>query len=239
MIFSMPPLAFQPLRFSLMALGIVFCFASCGSNSSEPAASYDASDVLEAPLPAPAGRIIFFGDSLTEGYKLPREQAYPAIIERDLGAAGISRSVENAGVSGDTTADGRDRIHSELTGTIGVFMVALGANDAEDDLPFSVPEQNLNAIIGAVRSYAPEAKIIVAGLKHPRLMSTGQINDYQAMFARVATANGAVFLPDFLDGVAGHSELLLSDKIHPNAAGHQMIADTVWKTLLPLLTMQS
>jgi acyl-CoA thioesterase-1 len=186
------------------------------------------------PVAAPV-RIVALGDSLTAGYGLDPEQAWPALVGERLRAAGLAVEVVNAGVSGDTTAGGRRRIDWLLRAPIDVLVLALGANDALRGLPIADTEANLRAIIAAVRAAHPQARVLLAGMLAPPNMGREYGEAFAAVFPRVAAAEGCALLPFLLAGVAGAAELNLGDGIHPNAEGQQVIAQAVGDALARML----
>jgi acyl-CoA thioesterase I len=181
------------------------------------------------------GRIVFFGDSLTDGYTLPREQAYPALIQEKLNSESLPYITKNAGVSGNTSADGLGRIAQELVNPVAVFVLALGVNDAKNDAAANQTEYNLQQILDRVKAASPSVKFMIAGVDLPALMSRRQSQEYGAMYQRLAAANNALLIPNFLAGVAGNPSLNLADQIHPNAEGHRIVAETIWAGLRTLI----
>lgn len=181
--------------------------------------------------------IVFFGDSLTAGYGLPdaAAEAYPALIQQKIDAAGLPWRVVNAGLSGETTAGGLRRADWILRQPVDIFVLALGANDGLRGISPAVSRSNLQQIIARVRARNPQAKVIVAGMQMPAMMGTDFTDQFQAMFPSVAKQSEATLIPFLLEGVGGRLEYNLDDRIHPNPAGHELIAKTVWKTLKPLL----
>lgn len=181
-------------------------------------------------------RVVILGDSLTAGYRLATEQAYPALLQQRAEAEGIAVQFVNAGVSGDTTAGGLRRIDWLLRAPVDVVVVALGANDGLRGLDLSLTEQNLRAIIAKVRDRNPQVQVVLAGMQLPPNLGEAYTSEFRALFPRLADELDARLIPFLLDGVAGQPELNLRDGMHPNEAGHQVIAATVWKYLRPLLT---
>lgn len=181
--------------------------------------------------------ILFFGDSLTAGYGLddPATEAYPALIQQKLDAAHLPWRAVNAGLSGETTAGGVRRVDWVLRQPVDLFFLALGANDGLRGIDPSVTQANLETIIAHVRSKYPQAKIVVAGMEMPPTMGESYTRQYRAVFPTVANATHATYLPFLLQGVGGRSDLNQGDGVHPTAAGHRLIAETVWKTIHPLL----
>jgi acyl-CoA thioesterase-1 len=181
--------------------------------------------------------IVFFGDSLTAGYGLadPGSQAYPALIQDKIDQAGLNWHVVNAGLSGETTAGGLRRIDWILRQPLDIFVLALGANDGLRGLNPEVSRSNLMQIMERVRAKNPKAKLVVAGMQMPPMMGDDFAQAFREMFPAVARQNNATLLPFLLEGVGGSIALNQDDRIHPNAQGHAIIADHVWKVLRPLL----
>lgn len=184
---------------------------------------------------AAAGTVLCLGDSLTAGYGLSKVEAWPALVEGRLRAAGHSNAVVNAGVSGDTTAGGLRRVDWLLREPVDVLVLALGANDGLRGLSPEAAETNLAAIVGRVRERNPQARVLLCGMKAPPNMGPDYAARLDAVYPRLARTTGAALLPFLLEGVAGVSALNQEDGIHPNAAGQRVLADLVWAKLEPLL----
>ena len=187
---------------------------------------------------APAGRtLLFFGDSLTAGFGLadPAAEAYPALIQARIRDAGLPWRVVNAGLSGETTAGGLRRIDWTLRTPPDLFVLALGANDGLRGISPALMRSNLEEIIGRVRRRQPAARIVLAGMQMPPELGPEHAAAFARVFPEVAEKTGATLVPFLLDGVGGVAELNQGDRIHPNPAGHAVIAETVWKILQPLL----
>jgi acyl-CoA thioesterase-1 len=187
--------------------------------------------------PAAPHTILFFGDSLTAGYGLDggAEEAYPALIQQKLRAAGLNYTVVNAGLSGDTTAGGLHRIDWLLRRPIDILFLELGGNDGLRGLPVDEAQRNLQAIIDKTRARDPDVRIIIAGMQMPANFGADYVTRFNALYPALAQANpGATLLPFLLDGVGGIEQLNQNDQIHPTAEGHRKIADVVWRVLEPL-----
>ena len=192
----------------------------------------------QTTAPAAPRTILFFGDSLSAGYGLANaaDEAFPALIQRKITAAGLDYRVVNAGLSGDTSAGGLRRIDWLLQHPVDVLVLELGGNDGLRGLPPEETARNLQAIIDKVRAKNLAAKVIVAGMKLPPNLGTDYVARFIAVFPALAQNNpGAVLLPFILEGVGGDPRLNQRDGIHPTAEGHRIIADLLWKTLQPLL----
>jgi acyl-CoA thioesterase-1 len=185
------------------------------------------------------GRVVVLGDSITSGYDLNPEEAYPALLQEKIKAAGLDYAVVNAGLSGDTTSGGLRRVDWALgEGTVDVLVLALGGNDGLRGLPVAQVEANLAEIMVKVRAANPRVKIIVAGMQMPGSMGRDYTESFAAVFGRAAQAHGAVLLPFLLEGVAGDPGLNQPDLIHPTAEGQRRIAETVWPVLHGVLVAE-
>lgn len=179
--------------------------------------------------------ILFFGDSLTAGYGLSTEEAFPALIEKQLNKNGKKVKVVNAGLSGETSAGGLSRLDWILKQPVEVFVLELGANDGLRGLPLDQSRQNLQAIIDKVKKKYPNTKIVLAGMMVPPNMGKEYTTQFQKMFPELAKKNNATLIPFLLDGVAGNEKLNQADGIHPTAEGHKIVAANVLKVIEPLL----
>ena len=195
-----------------------------------------------APAPAAAATpgkknaVLFFGDSITAGYGVEPDEAYPALIESKVDSARLPYTVVNAGLSGETSAGGRSRIKWVLSRQpVGVFVLELGGNDGLRGLPLSSTRQNLQAIIDTVRQLAPQAKIVLAGMQIPPNMGPAYATDFKQLYGELATQNKLTLIPFLLENVGGIARLNQRDGIHPTPEGHKLVARTVWHTLQPLL----
>ena len=179
--------------------------------------------------------ILFVGDSITAGYGLEPEQAYPAIIQEKIDAKSWQFKVINAGQSGDTSAGGLNRMNWLLKNRVDVLVLELGGNDGLRGLPVETTRKNLQAIIDRTRAKYPSAKIVLAGMMVPPNMGRDYGQKFSAIFPELAKKNNAVLIPFVLEKVGGVRELNLPDGIHPTAKGHEIVANNVWKVLEPVL----
>lgn len=198
--------------------------------------------ILFVFLPPTAGAagertIIFFGDSLTAGYGLtnPAADSYPALIQGRIRAAGLAWRVVNAGLSGETTAGGLRRLDWTLRTPPDLFVLALGANDGLRGISPALMRANLEEMIDRVRRRRPDARVVLAGMQMPPELGPEHAAAFARVFPEVAKKTGATLIPFLLEGVGGVAELNQGDRIHPNPAGHAVMAETVWKILRPLL----
>jgi acyl-CoA thioesterase I len=179
--------------------------------------------------------ILFFGDSLTAGYGLSVDEAFPALIEQRFVSTGRKAKVINSGLSGETTAGGLSRIDWALRQPVDVFVLELGANDGLRGLPLDQTQKNLQAIIDKVKAKNPKAKIVIAGMMVPPNMGPDYSTRFSKIFPELAKKNNATLIPFLLQDVAGNEKLNLADGIHPNPQGHKIVAENVYKVLTPLL----
>jgi acyl-CoA thioesterase-1 len=179
--------------------------------------------------------IIFYGDSLTAGYGLSPELAFPAQAETILNSKGKKVKVVNAGLSGETTAGGLSRIDWVLRQPFDIFVLELGANDGLRGLPLEQTEKNLQEIINRVKQKNPKSQLIIAGMMVPPNMGDQYSTAFRNLFTELAKKNNAKLIPFLLEGVAGIEELNQGDGIHPNAEGHKKVAETVAGVLEKLL----
>lgn len=179
--------------------------------------------------------ILFFGNSITAGYQLAVEQAFPAVIQGWLDSLDYNYRVVNAGLSGETTAGGKSRIDWVLRTVPDIFVLELGANDGLRGLPLEETPKNLQSIIDAVKKVNPDVQIVIAGMLVPPNLGQTYTSGFAEIFPKIAADNDATLIPFILEGVAGNPELNLDDGIHPTPEGHQIVAETVWRYLSPLL----
>jgi acyl-CoA thioesterase I len=179
--------------------------------------------------------ILFYGDSLTAGYGLSPEEAFPALVEKRLNKTDKRVKVVNAGLSGETSAGGLSRIDWILRQPIDIFVLELGGNDGLRGLPLDQTRRNLQGIIDKVKSKYPTCKIVMAGMMVPPNMGKEYTDDFKRVYPELAKKNQATLIPFILDGVGGIEKLNQADGIHPNAEGHQIISDKITPVFEKLL----
>jgi acyl-CoA thioesterase-1 len=179
--------------------------------------------------------ILFFGDSLTAGYGLSTEEAFPALAEKQLNKSGKLVKVVNAGLSGETSAGGLSRIDWILRQHIDIFVLELGANDGLRGLPLDQTRKNLQAIIDKVKTKYPKVKFVLAGMMVPPNMGKEYAADFKKIYPDLAKKNNATLIPFLLEDVGGIEKLNQTDGIHPNVEGHKIVARNISKILEPLL----
>lgn len=211
----------------------------CGSGSTtqtETTTDTTASTVKAAsPTADQQPVVLFFGNSLSAGLGVEPEEAFPALIGEKIKAAGLNYQVINAGLSGETSAGGKSRVGWVLRQPVAVFVLELGGNDGLRGILPPSTKQNLQAIIDSVKRKSPQAKIVLAGMQIPPNMGLQYTKSFRAIFPALAKENRAALIPFLLEDVGGVPRLNQPDRIHPTAEGHKIVANTVWKTLEPLL----
>jgi len=179
--------------------------------------------------------LLFFGDSLTAGYGLSPEEAFPALIEKELNKKERVASVTNAGLSGETSAGGLARIDWVLRQPIDIFVLELGANDGLRGLPLDQTRKNLQGILDKVKNKNPNAKLVIAGMMVPPNMGPQYSKEFSKIYPDLAKKNNATLIPFLLEGVGGNEKLNQADGIHPNVEGHRIIARNLTAIFLKLI----
>lgn len=207
----------------------VMLLAGCHGGKAPDASSSPASDQgAPAPVPVPKGpmvRIVALGDSLLAGYGLRAEQAYPVRLEAALRARGIHAQVVNAGVSGDTTQDGRARLDFTLAqgAKPDLVIISLGGNDMLRGLPVAQTKDNLDAILAELERRG--IKAVVLGMLAAPNMGPDYGKQFNAIFPAVAARHHAVLVPFFLKPIFNRPDLQLPDHIHPTEKGVEAMVD--------------
>jgi acyl-CoA thioesterase-1 len=193
-----------------------------------------AQSVYAAHDPSQMKTILVLGDSLSDGFRLKRTEAYPVLLIDKLRAAGLEFEVINASASGGTTEGGLRRLPAHLKRRIDIFILELGINDAFRGIPVDEIQSNLQEIIDKMKARHPNVRIVIAGMQLPNYSSDDYVNAFGRMYVDLAAGNHAALVPYLLEGVAGDSLLNLPDRIHPNAAGQKILAENVWRVLEPI-----
>lgn len=230
--------AISRIFYSYIAFAFVSLLLSCGDQKQkeeeqkveeEIKAEDEEAEESEEPL------IVFYGTSLTAGMGLEPEEAYPALIQEKLDSLELSGEVINAGLSGETTASGKNRLDWVLKQEADIFVLELGANDGLRGVPLEETRKNLQEIIKEVREKNPDTKILLAGMQIPPNMGEEYTGEFRKIFPELAEKNDLVLIPFLLEGVAGNPELNQRDGIHPTAEGQEILAKNVWEVLGPLV----
>jgi acyl-CoA thioesterase-1 len=182
----------------------------------------------------PTKTILVLGDSLSQGFGLASNEAYPMLVAKKLRAAGLNFQVTNASAAGGTTEGGLERLPAHLKRKIDIFILELGINDAFRGVPVDQIQNNLQQIIDKVKTRNPHVRVVIAEMQLPDYTPDDYVSAFGTMFADLAAKNGAALVPYLLQGVAGDPSLNLSDGIHPNAAGQKVLVETVWHVLEPV-----
>jgi acyl-CoA thioesterase-1 len=186
---------------------------------------------VAVPAAAPV-RIVALGDSLTSGHRLPRSQAYPAVLERALKEEGISAVVVNHGVSGDTSSGGLRRLAAALDDRPDILVVALGVNDGLRGVPVAQVRRNLETIIETAQ--ARGVKVVLCAMEALPLYGWQYTVDFHNLYTELADRYKVSLVPFVLIGLLGNPDLMSPDGIHPNAAGAKVIASTILPYVRPV-----
>lgn len=187
----------------------------------------------DATSPPNGQRLVFLGDSLTAGYMLNRQSAYPALIEQRIRAAGLPWTVLNAGVSGDTSAGALRRADAILRDPVGLLVLWIGGNDGLRGQDTGALKRNVTQILASAK--AKQVPVMLVEMHMPPNLGRDYTRAFSAVFTDVARELSVPLIPFALDGTAGEEDMNLADGIHPNARGHQKIAEHLWRYLEPRL----
>ena len=197
-----------------------------------PALLFNSLAMAEA---APKQTILFFGDSLSAAYGIPKEQGWVNLVAQRIKDNQLPYEVANASVSGETTAGGLSRLPAALKQfKPSIVVLELGANDGLRGLPVDAMKNNLEKIIQA--SKQANAQVVLLGMLIPPNYGPKYTNGFKAAFLDLSDKYKTPFIPFFLDGISGHSDLVLEDGLHPNVNAQRKILGNVWPTLKPLVT---
>lgn len=193
-----------------------------------------ATQTVQPPAPTETIKVVaFLGDSLTAGPGLSMKETLPAVIQQKIGGRQLPWSVQNSGVSGDTTALASARLNWVLRSKPKVLVVALGSNDGLRGLSIEEMERNLRSIISRTQSNG--IKVVLVGQQLPLNFPEDYRAKFAGVFPRVAREHRIPLVPFMLEGVALNERFVLEDGIHPNAEGVKRIAENIWPVLFPLL----
>jgi acyl-CoA thioesterase I len=193
-------------------------------------------DDATAPLGGPAVsrplRIVALGDSLTSGHRLPREQAYPAVLQESFREKGLPVEVINHGVSGDTTTGAVRRLEAALAERPAILIVALGANDGLRGVPVARVRENLELIVSTAQAVG--TRVLLVGMDALPIHGLRYTLDFHQTYPDLAAKYNLPLVPFMLAGVFGNPDLMSRDRVHPNAAGARVIAANIWPHLHPM-----
>jgi acyl-CoA thioesterase I len=227
----------KPILLFLATLLAVGCDRDASSDVS-PETSGDASRST-APATKTSGlpRVVFLGDSITAGYGVDAEQAFPAIVRDALANEGVQIDIVNAGRSGDTTAGGLARIDWILQQKPDIVVVGLGGNDGLRAQDVKSSEANLRAIVTKARDGG--AQVLLLGMLIPPNYGPEYTKGFREIYPRIAQEMNVPLVPFLLEGVGGEARLNQGDGIHPTADGHQIVAQNVLPHLRELLRFRA
>ncbi len=220
---------------------IVMLFIACQSNTDKKtnnATNTSSNEVSKNSKNIAQENIVFFGNSLTAGYGLdePSTEGYVALLQNRLDSLQKPYRCINAGLSGETTAGGLERVEWVISQQpIAIFVLELGGNDALRGISPASSKQNLQGIIEKVKSKHPSVRIVLAGMQAPRNMGKNYINEFYSIYTNLAKENKISFIPFLLEGVGGIASLNQKDGIHPTAAGNKIMCENVWAVLKDVL----
>lgn len=193
------------------------------------AACQDDQQLSAAESASPEIIIVAMGNSLTAGYGVSEEEAYPAKLERRLRAEGYNCRVINAGVSGETTSDALSRLDWVLGMKPDIVIFESGANDGFRGINPAIPRKNIDKVL--TRLHEAGVVTVLAGMKMALSLGPAYVAEFDAIYPDLAKKHGVLFIPFFLDGVATKQQLNQEDGIHPRAAGYDIIVENI----LPLV----
>lgn len=225
------------LRFTSIFLCCLTIFAC-----SQPEQKVDeAAKSIETTTPATPDSskkktIVFFGNSLTAGYGLENvKSGYVSLIQQRLDSLGLPYHAVNAGLSGETSAGGNDRVDWVIRTPVDIFVLELGGNDALRGIQPEETIKNLGSILDKVKAKYPKAKLVLAGMQAPPNMGQTYTDQFRAMYPKLAKEHGATLIPFILENVGGIPDLNQGDRIHPNEKGQFILRENVWKVLGPMV----
>ena len=218
----------------LNSLLIILFISSCDDKPQKNPVSREAETVIaevEVEQKSAAKTILFFGNSLTAGMGLDPELAFPALIQLKIDSLSLNYQVINSGLSGETTASGKNRLNWVLNQQIDIFVLELGANDGLRGISLEETRKNLQLIIDRVKEHNPQVIIVLSGMQIPPNLGIEYTGGFQSIFPELAEQNKIALIPFLLEDVAGNTSLNQPDGIHPTKEGHIIVAENVWEVL--------
>lgn len=203
------------------------------ARQSEPSASV--APTSASPDAPSVPTVVFLGTSLTAGYGLAPQQAYPAVVERLAAEQGTAIRAVNAGLSGETSAGALRRIDWVLRTPADLVVIETGANDGLRALEIEATRANIREIIARIRVARPTARIMLVQMEAPPNFGGDYTSRFRSIYREIAVESDVTLIPFLLDGVAAVPDLNLEDGIHPNAAGAERVAANVWRSLRPVV----
>jgi acyl-CoA thioesterase I len=224
-------------------IGTYLVAAACGGKPAAHAGGASANGSQRAQADAGAAQtsgrarrtVLFVGTSLTAGLGLDPDSAFPQLIQAKIDSARLPFDVVNAGVSGETTAGLLRRLEWLLRADFDVLVLETGANDGLRGTPVATARRNIRQVIDSVRSNHPAARLLLVQMEAPPNLGRQYTADFREMYPEIARETGVTLMPFLLDRVAGVTALNQGDGMHPNVRGERIVADNVWRSLMPVL----
>jgi len=218
----------------LSFISFALTFSACGVSTAEQQANKRVDKKPPVQVISDKPKIVAFGDSLTAGFGLQEKESYPYLLQERLKKDGYNYEVINAGISGETSLGGLERVDWVLEmDNIQILILELGANDLLRGLPVAKMKQNLAKIIEKAK--AKNVQVLLCGMLAPPNMGAKYQRDYISAFPDLASEYKTAFLPFILENIALNPKLNQGDGIHPNAEGAKVMTETIYKALKPLL----
>jgi len=218
----------------LSFISSIVVFSACGVSTAEKQSNKLAEKKSPVQIVSDRPKIVAFGDSLTAGFGLAEKESYPYLLQEKLKADGYDYEVVNAGVSGDTSLGGLERVDWVLEQeNVKILVLELGANDLLRGLPVANMKNNLSQIIKRAKS--KNVEVLLCGMLAPPTMGAQYQREFVAAFPDLASDNKVEFLPFVLEGIALDPKLNQGDGIHPNAEGAKILMANVYNALKPLI----
>ncbi|WP_228852555.1 arylesterase [Aegicerativicinus sediminis] len=218
-------------KFVLLIFCYILIFATSCKDKQENTLEKTSTDLTEKEAPTSNATILFFGNSLTAGLGLDPDDAFPALIQNKIDSLSLDYIVVNAGLSGDTTASGKNRLEWALNDGVEIMILELGANDGLRGIPLDETEANLQEMINMAKTSNQDIKIILAGMQIPPNMGPEYTEQFKNIYPKLAEKNSIPLIPFLLQDVAGIPELNQNDGIHPTEEGQKIVANNVWEVL--------
>ncbi len=232
------------VRLYLFLLVGVLLVIGCGqerTDSKAPPSSPDTTASVSTSPPTDTTernelRVVVLGNSIAAGYGVDSDASFPARLQQKVDSLGWNVTIQNAGVSGETTAGGLRRIGWLLEDRIDVLVLELGGNDGLRGVDPEATEDNLTAIIDTTLATYPDAQVLLAGMQIPPNLGAQYTEQFRQVYPSVAERfDNVTLIPFVLEGVGGNEALMQDDGIHPTAEGQKKVAENVWAELRPLL----
>ena len=221
---------------AIVWIAILSCGQSESSSSRKDTTSKEQVTPHESkPIASNRKRIIFFGNSLTAGYGITPDEAFPALVQEKIDSLQLPYTVVNAGLSGETSSGGLGRIDWILQQPVDIFVLELGSNDGLRGIPLKLTFENLQEILDHVKKKYPTARLVLAGMQLPPNLGNQYTSQFRTMFQSLSQKNDIVLIPFLLEGVGGNPNLNQGDGLHPNVEGHKIVADNVWEVIKGIL----